>query len=219
MKPHHYPHHEPAVFIIDDKPRSFAVELTVMSAEGLDAAAAPISCSPFPRRRRLRPFASLTTAPPELWELHHDGSPLQEYRTGVNCREGQNPTWGDLFRVPVGSEFFGNAYSCLYLCVYDLRSGARGRRLLGWCQIPAGDFGSPLTGAVRHLSYRLRDRDATRGQGIVNVEVRVEGPLESVRGRSQTPDTWRAVIGYPVGLHAPPFAGRPASRDVSRVDM
>lgn len=210
MKPHDY-HRKTAVFFIEDKPQPFTVELTVVSAKGLDASAAPISCSPFPRRRRLRPFASLTTAPPELWRPRKDCSQVHEYATGVDGRGGENPTWGDELRVPVGPDFFANAHSCLYLCVYDFRSDARGGELLGWCQIPVGDFGAPPTGAVRQLSYRLKERDGTRGQGVVNVAVRVEGQVARALPDKRTalpPATCRPVIGIPVGLHLRSFAGR-----------
>lgn len=206
MKPHN--RQTTALFIIDDKPRPFTVELTVVSAEGLDAAAAPISCCPFPRRRRLRPFASVTTTPPDLWRPEHDVSPVQEYVTGVDSRGRENPSWGKEFPIPVGPDFFANAHSCLYLCVYDSRSRAGGQVLLGWCRIPVEDFGVPPTGAVRQLSYRLKERDGTRGQGIVNVAVRVEGPLRPNSLMPLPAATCRPVIGVPVGLRQRSFGGR-----------
>lgn len=217
MKPHN--HRTTTLFIIDDKPRPFKVELTVVSAEGLDAAAAPVSCCPFPRRRRLRPFAAVTTTPPDLWGPQHDGSRVQEYVTGVDSRGGENPSWGKEFSIPVGPDFFANAHSCLYLCVYDARSGAGGRGLLGWCRIPVEDFGVPPTGAVRQLSYGLKERDDTRGKGIVNLAVRVEGPLRSERLTPLPSATCRPVIGIPMGLRQRSLAGRWPTANVSAVPL
>ncbi|KAK4770665.1 hypothetical protein SAY87_031197 [Trapa incisa] len=212
MKPLDYLHQTP-VFLIDDKPQPHTVELTVVSAEDLDASAAPISCSPFPRRRRLRPFASITMIQPQLWKPRHGagGPPLvHEKATGVDTVGGENPTWGDELRVPVGPDFFANAYSCLYLSVYDFRSGTGGQKLLGWCQIPVGDFGAPSMGVLRRLSYRLKERHGTRGQGVVNVRVRVEGqqlvPAPN-RCKSLLSTTCPPVIGIPVGPQKRPVAG------------
>lgn len=62
------------------------------------------------------------------------------------------------------------------------------------------DFWSPSSGSVRHLSYRLRDRDGTRGRGIINVAVEVDGRLFSDAPRPVRPDTWRPVIGMAIGV-------------------
>ncbi|KAG8382283.1 hypothetical protein BUALT_Bualt05G0060700 [Buddleja alternifolia] len=53
---------------------------------------------------------------------------------------------------------------------------------LGWCLIPATDIVSRLhpVGSTRSLSYRLRARDGTRGHGVVNVAVKLEGSLAIV---------------------------------------
>ena len=86
----------------------------------------------------------------------------------------------------------------------------KGKIQLGWFQIPAGDIleGFSPAGTLRHLSYRLRDRDGTRGHGIVNVAVRLEGsfPVFQQRpadpGHTQLPavDPSQMAIGIPVTL-------------------
>lgn len=86
----------------------------------------------------------------------------------------------------------------------------KGESQLGWCQIPAADIldGFSPAGNMRHLSYRLRDRDGTRGQGIVNVAVRLEGSLPDFQPRPADPAPTRLpaedlpgmAIGIPVSL-------------------
>ena len=87
----------------------------------------------------------------------------------------------------------------------------KGKTQLGWCQIPAADIlgGFPPAGTLRHLSYRLRDSDGTRGHGVVNVAVRLEGsfPVFQQRPADPGPTQLPAVdppaqmaIGIPVTL-------------------
>ncbi|KAK4338386.1 hypothetical protein RND71_042873 [Anisodus tanguticus] len=47
---------------------------------------------------------------------------------------------------------------------------------LGWCMIPAADIFDGLfpAGFVRQFSYRLRNKDGSRGHGVVNVAIKLE---------------------------------------------
>ncbi|GAU19503.1 hypothetical protein TSUD_77470 [Trifolium subterraneum] len=49
-----------------------------------------------------------------------------------------------------------------------------GQTQLGWCFIPASDVALLTPGSVQYLSYRLRERDGSRGQAIINISVRLE---------------------------------------------
>lgn len=54
-------------------------------------------------------------------------------------------------------------------------------------------------GNVRHLSYRLRDRDGTRGNGVVNIAVKLEGSVPVVRPLPEMGERG-TVIGIPVRM-------------------
>ncbi|KAM7257531.1 hypothetical protein ACFE04_013272 [Oxalis oulophora] len=168
------------------------MEITVLSARGLKTNS---SYDIF--HHRLRPFITITTDTD-----HH----CNVYATRVDDRGGVNPTWGDKFHVPLDSSFVSNMYNfCIYLELYSKRLIA-GQSQLGWCRIPATDFASPLAaGTVRYLSYRLRDRDGTRGQGVINVAIRLVGDLpvaSHVRpSQSLAVHNLQTVIGIPVMPH------------------
>lgn len=72
---------------------------------------------------------------------------------------------------------------------------------MGWCQIPVQDFAGGMlpAGNVRHLSYRLRDRDGTRGNGVVNIAVKLEGSVPVVRPLPEMGERG-TVIGIPVRM-------------------
>lgn len=98
--------------------------------------------------------------------------------------------------MPVDAAFFANRYSCIYLQLYTKRL-ISGKSLLGWCQIPVSDIiGVPTAGSVRHLSYRLRARDGTRDQGIVNISVRLESDQGIVQGTPLA--NCQTVVGIPL---------------------
>ncbi|XVF52838.1 hypothetical protein PTKIN_Ptkin05aG0050900 [Pterospermum kingtungense] len=159
----------------------FTLEMTVVSAHGLKNA------SSFLFSHRLRPFITITTFPPHPPKNRRPCV----FQTRVDDEGGVNPSWGDKFHVPIDDTFFANRYSCVYLQLFTKRLIA-GQALLGWCQIPAADIGLPPVGSVRQLSYRLRAADGTRTQGIVNVALKLEGPLRA------DDDTCQTVIGIPV---------------------
>ncbi|KAI3414673.1 C2 domain-containing protein, partial [Psidium guajava] len=144
--------------------------------------------------RRLKPFATLTATPSR--------SPGQAHATSVDPLGGSSPTWNEKFRLWVDPAFFADHRSSVWLAVRARRLGG-GEALLGWCQIPAGDILSPAApaGSVGFLSYRLRDRDGTRGHGTVNVAARVaveEGWVASRDTRPSRADAWPTAIGWPL---------------------
>jgi hypothetical protein len=182
----------------------FILEITVLSAEGLKTSSSALFSN------RVRPFITFTTALPSPYNPCSKGDKKcpNAYRTRVDDEGGTNPTWGDKFRVPLDATFFADIYSSVHLQLYTKRLIV-GQALLGWCQIPAHDIGSPPVGSVRYLSYRLRARDGSRSHGIVNLAIKLEA-LAPVAGRrvfldSDSPnvDTRQTVIGIPVALSHP----------------
>ncbi|XWS38403.1 hypothetical protein CRYUN_Cryun19dG0128100 [Craigia yunnanensis] len=171
--------------MLDSSQQQYTLEMTVVSAQGLKNTSSSLFS------HRLRPFITITTFPP-----HPPCDPTDHkrrrhvFQTRVDDQGGVNPTWGDKFDVPIDDTFFANRYSCIYLQLFTKRLIA-GQAQLGWCQIPAADIGLPPVGSVRQLSYRLRAEDGTRTRGVVNVAVKLEGPLRA-------DDTFQTVIGIPV---------------------
>ena len=170
------------------------MEITVISAQGLK------NSSHF--CHKIRPFITLTTSPPAAAPCRPSGDENSHvYKTRVDDEGGINPTWGDKFLVPLDAGFLSNRYSCIYLQLYTKRL-IMGRAQLGWCQIPAYDIvGFPATGSVRYLSYRLRARDGTRTNGVVNVAVKLENlapvisqNMVSVNSMSTTFETGGTVL-------------------------
>lgn len=174
------------------------MEITVISAQGLK------TTSPTTFSNKIRTFITLTTT--------NGDHKCHVYSTGVDDEGGINPTWGDKFHVPVDTSFFTNRYSCIYLQLYSKRL-IMGRTQLGWCQISAQDIGFPPAGSARYLSYRLRARDGSRTNGIVNLSVKLEN-LGPVSGHGQTNSVnapafgmcgTGTVIGTPVTALLPPL--------------
>ncbi|KAH6790758.1 hypothetical protein C2S51_005764 [Perilla frutescens var. frutescens] len=130
---------------------------------------------------RLRPFITLTAA--------------KMYKTRVDERGGVNPTWGEKFEISLDHAFF---YQGIYLQLHTKRL-LMGQSQLGWCLVPASDIVSRLApvGSTQFLSYRLRDRDGSRGRGIVNVAVRLQGSVYPSRPLISDD---QSVIGIPVKL-------------------
>uniref|UniRef100_A0A5B7CBL5 C2 domain-containing protein n=1 Tax=Davidia involucrata TaxID=16924 RepID=A0A5B7CBL5_DAVIN len=187
--------------------RPFIMEITVISAEGLKK-----NSSTLFSHRRLRPFITLSTAPPYSWRATNGDEHSHVYKTRVDDDGGINPTWGDKFQLPIDPSFlYQTQYSCIYLQLYTKRLMV-GQTQLGWCQIPVVDIVdgySPPGGSVRHLSYRLRARDGSRGHGVVNIAVKLEGsfpvvcpqrPLNSDLTHLPETGLGQTVIGIPVSM-------------------
>lgn len=152
------------------------LEISVLSVEGLHR----YTCSPFTALfcNPIASFITLTKIP------HTDGD-----KPSHVC-SSKVPTWDHKFRVPVDSTFFSDRYSSLQLQLHVKRRIV-GQAQLGWCLIPASDIGFLPSGSLRYLSYRLRDKDGSRGHGIINLCVRLEGMVPSADAR-------QTVIGVPV---------------------
>ncbi|XP_043717040.1 uncharacterized protein LOC122665049 [Telopea speciosissima] len=149
------------------------LEITVISAQGLRTK----DSSLFFPQRRLQPFITLTTNPPTI-PPYVPFSARYVYQTKVDTTGGECPSWGDKFHIPIGNSFFSQRHSCIYLHIFTKPSRSWGRKCeLGWCGIPATDILEGLwpAGTVRHLSYRVRERDGSRGHGVVNVAVSLVG--------------------------------------------
>ncbi|WCJ26205.1 hypothetical protein M5689_008040 [Euphorbia peplus] len=188
------------------------MEITVLSAQGLKSS----SSSPF--SGRLRPFITITTYPAAT---PSDGDKNGHmYTTRIDEQGGVNPKWNDKFHVPIEPSFFANRYSSICLELYTKRL-IMGKLFLGWCQIPVTDLGFPAPeDAVRFLNYRLRDRDGTRGHGIINLAIKLTG-FQPVAGdrlldshfRGPPEINCQTVIGIPVAS-----GGSRNFRDVNNID-
>nr|DAD47978.1 TPA_asm: hypothetical protein HUJ06_017915 [Nelumbo nucifera] len=150
----------------------FTLEITVLSAQGLK------SISSFLFSQRLRPFIILTTDLSNPSKPDYAGTGRHVYfQTRVDQGGGSNPTWGDKFLLPIDPSFFSRKYCSIDFQIFTKCPLLR-KTQLGWCQIPGSDLieGFRPPGSVRHLSYRVRDRDGSTGEGYVNVAVRWVGP-------------------------------------------
>ncbi|KAA8517134.1 hypothetical protein F0562_017427 [Nyssa sinensis] len=181
------------------------MEIAVISAQGLKKHSPSTLFS-----HRLRSFITLSTAPPYSCRLANEDKRSHLYKTKVDDEGGINPTWGDKFQLPIDATFLCQRHSCLYLQLYTKRL-MMGQTRLGWCQIPAADVVDGLlpVGSVRHLSYRLREGDGSRGQGVVNIAVKLEGsfpvvcpqrPLISDLTLLPEMGLCQTVIGFPVTM-------------------
>ncbi|KAF8380297.1 hypothetical protein HHK36_027779 [Tetracentron sinense] len=166
------------------------LEIILISAEGLRDTTSLIFS------KRLRPFITLSTDPPTSYRSINGDKRSHVYQTRIDNRGGNNPSWGDKFHLPIETTFFSQRYSFVYLQIVSKRP-LLGKIQLGWCQIPASDIveGFRPTGSVRHLSYRVRDRDGTRGHGVVNLSVRLVGQMNF-----PVTDVCQMAVGIPVTL-------------------
>ncbi|GJZ09338.1 RNA-directed DNA polymerase, eukaryota [Tanacetum coccineum] len=133
------------------------------------------------------------------------------YTTRVAREGGVNPTWGDKFDLSkvIDKSFFYNKNSYIYLQLCTNRS-LLSPRFLGWCAIPARDIvdGFSQVGTARQLSYRLRNKDGSRGHGFVNVMMKLESSIFEGPKRVIEPDVrrlpemsyGRVAIGVPVKM-------------------
>lgn len=181
------------------------MEITILSAEGLKNTSSGLFSY------RIRPFITLNTVPTTSYKPIDGDKHGRVYKTRVDDEGGVNPSWGDKFTLQLEPTFFTQRYSSIHLQIYN-KHVTVGKSRLGWCQIPASDItqGLPPVGSVRRLSYRVRTRDGSRGEGVINVAVRLESQLpEWPQGyRSSGPyltcspaiDIGRTAIGIPVGL-------------------
>ncbi|KAK7366786.1 hypothetical protein VNO80_08783 [Phaseolus coccineus] len=143
------------------------LDITVVSTEGLNQYSSYFN--------RIRPFFTLTKLPAQLL-YHYDGGGTGDH----------------VFRVPLDPTFFSDTYSRLHFHLYNNRRFA-GPTLLGWCLIPPSDIAFPPSHSPRYLSYRLRAKDGSRTQLILNLSLRFHGSLYPPH-----PDTCQSVIGIPV---------------------
>ncbi|KAI9117908.1 hypothetical protein K1719_011050 [Acacia pycnantha] len=149
------------------------LEITVLSVEGLHRRSSTGTAL-------FSPSITLTKIPPPTY----GNKPSHVYTSDVDQK----------FRVSVDSTFFSDRSSSLHLQLHAKRR-LFGRTQLGWCLIPATDIGVLPSGSLRYLSYRLREQDGTRGHGIVNLSIRLEGVAPP---SASTVDPGQTVIGMPV---------------------
>ncbi|XVF51537.1 hypothetical protein PTKIN_Ptkin04bG0192700 [Pterospermum kingtungense] len=161
----------------------FVMEITVLSAENLKKPASAACC--LLSRRRFRTFITIT-------KFNASNNHLRaEYCKG----DVENISFGDKSLVSIESDFFASN-SCIYLQLHTKRA-LGGQAQLGWCHIPAADIGAPPVGSVRHLRYKLRAKDGSMGQGIVDLQVKLEN------FGCQLHSSGQEVIGTPVTILQP----------------
>ncbi|XP_052170954.1 BON1-associated protein 1-like [Diospyros lotus] len=177
------------------------MEITVISAEGLiNNTSKPLFS------HRLRPFATVTAPPCSSRTAAAGDKPNPVYRTRVDDEGGKNPNWGDKFVLPIDANFLYQSQCSIFVELYTkLLTG--GHSQLGWCQIPAFDILDGLTppGSVRHLSYRLRARDGSKGHGVVNLAVKLEASVSARNSREM--GLGQTVMGFPAAVVAAAAAG------------
>ncbi|GFP85162.1 bon1-associated protein 2 [Phtheirospermum japonicum] len=161
--------------------------------------------------RRIRPFITLTSASNTTATTRKH---VKIYKTRMDDKGGVNPTWGDKFRLPFDQFLVNQRYQGVYLHLYT-KHLLMGKTQLGWCLIPATDIVNQFSqvGSTQFLSYRLRARDGSRGNGIVNVAVRLEGSVgilhpprsnqrllipNNVTNLQETHESDGSVIGIPI---------------------
>ncbi|KAI4315381.1 hypothetical protein L6164_028196 [Bauhinia variegata] len=165
------------------------LEITVLSVEGLRHNSFCL-CS-----RRIRPFITLTKlpAPPT-----HADKASHAYNSKGDDEGGFKSGWDQKFRVPVDPTFFSDRYSSIHVQLYKKRPIV-GQDQLGWCLIPAADIGFLPPGSIRYLSYRVRCKDGSRGNGIIDLSVTLDGFVQRMSTSAKpTGNTCHTVIGIPV---------------------
>ncbi|CAL5429841.1 unnamed protein product [Camellia sinensis] len=172
------------------------MEITVISAEGLKNKSSALFSS------SLRPFVTLTVPPPPT--TTNGDKPCHVYKSRVDDEGDINPTWGDKFHLPIDATFLYKTHSFIYLQLYTKRVMG-GQTQLGWCQIPAADIVDGLSppGLLRRLSYRLRERDGSRGHGVVNIAVKLDSSISLNSNLTHLPEMGlcqKTVIGVPVTM-------------------
>ncbi|CAN4077783.1 unnamed protein product [Withania somnifera] len=186
------------------------MEITIISAQGLK------NTTTWPWR--LRPFATVSTVMPTS-SFSSVTAATKVQTTSVDEKIGNiktnnsNSMLGDKFYLSINPSQFLHAHICIYIQIYS-KNFLKGRSELGWCMIPATDVLDGLipVGFVRQFSYRLRNKDGSRGHGVVNVAVKLEASfvLEMHAQRSPVmtylPEEreYSPVLGIPVTL--PPSA-------------
>ncbi|KAK2385047.1 hypothetical protein QL285_072323 [Trifolium repens] len=144
------------------------LELTVISIEGLNNYTSCLNPTITPIITLTKFPLTTTTTPIMAWD-------------------------NNMFRVPLDPTFFQDASSYIYLQLFTKRR-IMGQTQLGWCFIPASDIVLLRPGSVQYLSYRLRERDGSRGQAVINISVK----LEITTLLSPNIDSCDTVIGIPV---------------------
>ncbi|KAJ0630663.1 putative C2 domain-containing protein [Helianthus annuus] len=168
------------------------MEITVVSAQGLKKSSSLFS-------HHIRPFITLTTSSSSSSHLIYKTTVVVDHQGGLS------PTWGhnfDLSNVIDATFFSHNNSSYIYLHLYTNRLFLLGPRFLGWCRIPAADIADGFS-PVRHLSYRLRKKDGSRGHGVVNVVVKLETTIFQALRRGDAAGVpemnfGRVAMGIPV---------------------
>ncbi|KAL3737717.1 hypothetical protein ACJRO7_019274 [Eucalyptus globulus] len=117
--------------------------------------------------------------------------PGHECSTKPAPDKGTNPQWNEnlVVDLPLHAGFITLEVKC--------KSSSGSYKLVGGVTVPAsdfaGDFGTP-EGYVRFLSYRLRDSNGVRTDGIINISAKMAAPA-----LARTYEVPRPEIRVPVG--------------------
>lgn len=158
------------------------MEITIISAQGLK------NTTTWPWR--FRPFATVSTVPTiTSSSIATEGhTTCIDEKIGNDNNNNNNPTWGDKFHLSIDASLFLHGHLCIYVQIYS-KNFFSGRSELGWCMIPASDVFDGLlpAGFVRQFSYRLRNKDGSRGNGVVNVAVKLDASSVLGMHRQRSP--------------------------------
>ncbi|XP_030474299.2 BON1-associated protein 1-like [Syzygium oleosum] len=116
--------------------------------------------------------------------------PGNECSTKPALDSGTNPTWNEnvVVDLPLHTGFITVEVKC--------KSSSGSYKLVGGATVPvsdfAGDFGTP-EGYVHFLSYRLRDSNGVRTDGIINISAKMAAPAPTRMYEVPRPE-----IGVPV---------------------
>ncbi|KAM3263416.1 hypothetical protein P3L10_000410 [Capsicum annuum] len=147
---------------------------------------------------RLRPYATVSTVPTTstntttVTEVHTTSidENIGDNSSNNNNNNNNNPTWGDKFHLSINPSLFLHGHICIYIQLYS-KNFLKGKSELGWCMISPTDVFDGLIPAdfVRQFSYRLRNKDGSRGHGVVNIAIKLDASFVLAMHRQRSPVT------------------------------
>ncbi|KAI6707585.1 hypothetical protein NL676_010547 [Syzygium grande] len=119
--------------------------------------------------------------------------PGHECSTKPAPDRGTSPRWNEnlIIDLPLHAGFITVEVKC--------KSSSGSYKLVGGATVPVSDFAGDLgtlEGYVHFLSYRLRDSNGVRTDGIINISVKMAAPAPAPAPTYEVP---RPQIGVPVG--------------------
>ncbi|KAF8026996.1 hypothetical protein BT93_E0041 [Corymbia citriodora subsp. variegata] len=119
--------------------------------------------------------------------------PGHECSTKPALDKGTNPQWNEklIVDLPLHVAFITLEVKC--------KSSSGSYKVVGGATVPVSDFAGALgtpEGYVHFLSYRLRDSNGVRTDGIINISAKMPVPAPALACKCDVP---RSEVGVPVG--------------------